>query len=104
MCPGEENQAGDGLEDMERRGLRGDLMALCNVPRRGRGDGGAELSSLGSRDRLAGNGSELHRERVGLDTGKHFYQEGGQALGWASWRGGQCPNEEAFGQCLNNVL
>lgn len=35
MCPEKENQAGDGLEDMERRGLRDDLVALCSFPRRG---------------------------------------------------------------------
>lgn len=101
-CPEEENQAGNGVGDMERRGFRSDPMALCSFLRRGCGDGGAELFSLGSRDSMPGNGSKLHRERVRLDIGKHLYQEGGQALGWTSWRGGQCPKpvsvEEAFGQ------
>jgi len=61
-----------GLPGLERRRLRANLIALCSFLRRGRGEGGAELSSLGSRDRMLGNGSELHQGRFRLDTMKHF--------------------------------
>ena len=47
------------LFSLERRGLRGDLIVLCRVQRRGHGEGGAELFSLGSRDRTCGNVSKL---------------------------------------------
>ena len=49
-----------GLSSLEKRRLRGDLMALCSFLRRGSGEGGAELFSLGSRDRMHRNGSKLH--------------------------------------------
>jgi len=62
-----------GLSNLERSGLRGDLIALCSFMRRGRGEGGAELFSLGPSDRTRGNGSKLHQGRFRLDTGKHFF-------------------------------
>jgi len=57
----------------ERRSLRGDLLALCSFLRRGRGEGGAELFSLGSSDRTHGNGSKLRQGRFRLDIKKHFF-------------------------------
>ena len=89
MCPEEGNEAGEGLEGMsceqrlrtlglsglERRRLRGDLVALCSSLRRGRGEGGAELSSLGSRDGTPGNGSKLCQGRFRRDRRKHVFTE-----------------------------
>ncbi|KAK4807844.1 hypothetical protein QYF61_007750 [Mycteria americana] len=49
-----------GLSCLEKRRLRGDLIALCSFLRRRRGEGGADLFSLGSRDRTPGNGSKPH--------------------------------------------
>ena len=48
-----------GLPSLGKRRPRGDLIALCNFLGTGRGEGGAELFSLGSSDRAGGNGSEL---------------------------------------------
>ncbi|KAK4824315.1 hypothetical protein QYF61_013060 [Mycteria americana] len=50
-----------GLSRLETRRLRGDLMALYSFLRRGSGEGGADLFSLGSSDRTHRNGSKLHR-------------------------------------------
>ena len=41
-----------GLSSLERRGLRGILTALCSFPRRGSGEGGADLFPLVFSDRL----------------------------------------------------
>jgi len=51
------------------------LIAPCSFLRRGHGEGGAELFSLGSRDRTHGNGSQLHPGRFRLDMRKHFFTE-----------------------------
>ena len=62
-----------GLSGLERRRLRGDLMALCSFLRRASGEGGAELFSLVPHDRTRSNGSKLHQERFRLDIRKHFF-------------------------------
>jgi len=63
------------LSALEKGRVRGDLLALYSFLRRGSGEGGAELSSLVSDDRMYGNCSKQLQGKFGLDIRKHFFTE-----------------------------
>ena len=64
-----------GVSSLEKRRLRDNLSALYSFLRRGSGEGGADLFSLGSSDRMCGNGSKLHQGKFRPDIMKHFFTE-----------------------------
>ncbi|KAK4824078.1 hypothetical protein QYF61_010589 [Mycteria americana] len=94
-----------GLSRLETRRLRGDLMALYSFLRRGSGEGGADLFSLGSRDRTHGNGSKLHQGRFRLDIRKHFFTER-MVKHWKKLPGEvvDAPSLSVFKRHLDNAL
>jgi len=63
------------LSNLERRRLRGDLVALYSFLRRRIREGGADLFSMGSSGRMHGKGSKLHQRRFRLKSRKHFFTE-----------------------------
>jgi len=64
------------LSSLENSRLRGNLSALYRLLRSESGQGGAELFSLVSSDRMHGkNGSKLPQGRLKLDIRKHFFTE-----------------------------
>jgi len=72
----EEQQRTLGLTSLEKRRLRGDLIALhsfLNFLRRRSGEGGADLFFLVSSDRICGNSSKLCQEKFKLDIRKYFF-------------------------------
>lgn len=50
-------------------------MLILQLLRRGNGDGGEDLFSQGTSDRICGNGSKIHQGMIRLDIKKHLFIE-----------------------------
>jgi len=90
---------------LEERRLQGNPIALYSFPRRGSGERGAGLFSLGSSDRMCRNGSKLCQGRFRLDTTKRFFTKR-VVKHWHRLRRDMvdAPSLSVFKRHLNNAL